>query len=104
MFDAAINVNQFMLERGHKSVQSSTLLDLQRKWAFHLFIHERDFKYSANIFQAWSQPRTEALVLLFAEMYPRVYIDDMLIRKMNIDVRNVMPDRFNLNAKFEKQI
>jgi hypothetical protein len=54
MFDAAINVNQFMLERGHKSVQSSTLLDLQRKWAFHLFIHERDYKYSANIFQAWS--------------------------------------------------
>jgi hypothetical protein len=54
------------------------------------------------VFSEWSQPRNEALILLFAEMFPRVYIEDLMLRKLNINAAVIMPEGFNLNDKFDK--
>ena len=42
-----------------------------------MFRHRANFKAAAKVFTQWALP-TEQLVLLFAEMFPSRYIDDLM--------------------------
>jgi hypothetical protein len=43
------------------------------------------------------------MILLFVELYPRVYIEEFLINKLQVDVKKIMPASFTLFDDEPKQ-
>ena len=50
---------------------------LQYQRGYYMFRQKANYRAAAKVFDEWSLP-TEQLVLLFAEMLPKRYIDDLM--------------------------
>ena len=60
-----------------------------------MFLNEKDYEKSSSLFMKW-ETRPECMILLFADLYPRGYIEEYLVNKLKVDVKKIMPAGFNL--------
>ena len=86
-----------ILEKGFEGISMSDYTSLQWERGMHFFKSKRNFKAARKVFKQWSLP-TEQLILLFSEIYPNKYVDDMMVLfKMNkqdakaIGIGNFLP-------------
>ena len=83
MFNTVTSFCDMLLENGFDQISMSEYTSLQWERGIFFFKHKRNFKASQKIFTKWHLP-TEQLVLLFSEVYPNKYVDDMMkIFKIN---------------------
>ena len=66
-----------LLENQFDQMEHREFTELQWQRGYHMFRHRSNFKAAAKVFTQWALP-TEQLVLLFSEMYPGRYIDDLM--------------------------
>ena len=90
MFNTVTSFCDMLLENGFDQISLSEYTSLQWERGIFFFKQKKNYKASRKIFTKWHLP-TEQLVLLFSEVYPNKYVDDMMnIFKINKqDVRSI---------------
>ena len=90
MFNTATSFCDMILESGFDGISMSDYTSLQWERGLYFFKTKKNYKAARKVFTKWHLP-TEQLVILFSEIYPNKYVDDMMtIFKMNkADVKGI---------------
>jgi hypothetical protein len=76
MYASALNLAEQLIDNDCPLLSISDYVTIQREAGLHSFIFKQHFEYALNCFTEWRLPLPE-LILLFSELYPRKYIDDL---------------------------
>lgn len=85
LYSTGLKFCDFLLENNFESLTREQYEKLQREKGFYNFIVKRDFYIAREIFKEFKVP-LQMVILLFSELFPKVYIENM-------------KDMFNLNPK-----
>ena len=66
-----------LLENQFEQLDVKEFAHLQFQRGYYMFRNRMNYKAACKVFTQWALP-TEQLILLFSEMYPQHYVDDLL--------------------------
>ena len=76
MFNTATSFGAMLLENQFDQLDFKDYAHLQFQRGYYMFRTRLNYWAAAKVFTQWALP-TEQLILLFAEMYPQHYVDDL---------------------------
>ena len=76
MFNTACSFADMLLENSFEELTTLEYTQLQWQRGYHQFKNLQNFKAAAKMFTRYALP-TEQLLLLFAEIFPQRYVDDL---------------------------